>query len=1068
MDSNQPKKPETVTGPLAWMVRNRITPNLLMLIFIIGGLLLSSQIKREVLPAFDLDQIIISVNYPGASPEEVEQGILLAIEQSLGGMEAIEKITAVATEGSGRVVVELREKVNARKAFQDIDTEIGRISTFPKDAEKAVVSLDALKWRVLRLHLYGDMPYHQLRLAAEKIKAELLRTEGISQVEMVSPRNHEIEVAVPVATLRRYNLSHEQIAAAIRTASVELPGGSVDSEQGEILLRLKNRSKTVEEFAAIPIITTATGGTVSLGQIADIAESFDDVLRSTSFNGKPSIELLISRVGKETPISVSEKTREKMATIIGNFSPALNWAITNDNSEMYRARLGLLLKNAFIGLLLVLILLGLFLEVRLAFWVTMGIPVSFLGTMLFLPFFDVSINMVSMFAFIVALGIVVDDAIIAGENIHKHRQQGMSALDAAIIGAREVAIPITFSILTNIVAFLPLAFVPGIIGKMWRVIPLVVITAFAISWFESVFILPAHLAQLKKRKNNAVTRWLENLRLLVNNLMYRLTYKRYLPLLHFVLSCRYLFILVMLSVLLVSLCYVTSGRVPITPIPRVESDRVQVTATLPWGCPDSRLYTVREKLLATLAKVDSKYKKGTLIANTSTFINNNVVRIRAELTPIGIRPIGAAAVARLWRETTGSIVGLQSLLFEADARGPGSGAAISIELDHQNISTLNAASASLARQLEKFAQTRDIDQGHTTGKPQYSYTINKQGLALGLNSTSLGRQIRGNWQGIIALRQQQGENEVTVRVRLPENERANERNLEEMLIKTPNGGWVPLAEITTVTRTSADTSITRQNRRRTITVKANVVPLQDTRLIIAALKKSILPQLEQQFPGLHWSFQGRQVNSQKSVASLATGFLFALGGIYILLAIPFGSYSQPLIVMSAIPFGIIGAIYGHMLLGYSLSLASMMGMVALSGVVVNDSLILVHYANQRKGEGENIKKAVIFAGTQRFRPVLLTTLTTFCGLTPMIFETSRQAKFIIPMAISLGFGIIFATTITLLLIPSFYLAIHDLYTLATRQKRPASRKGTKTASKKELDREKLEEFILGIGRQEEE
>ncbi len=1040
-------------GFIHWMVHNRVAPNLLMFIFIIGGLLLSFQIKQEIYPAFERGQVTITVPYPGASPEEVEQGILLAIEESLSGIEAIDKIKAIAREGVARVVLYLRESADSRKAFQDIEAEINRITTFPKDAEEPVINLDILKWKVLHLHLYGQLPYHTLRTAAEEVKARLLQTRGINQVELVSPRAHEIEVAVPLANLRRYNLSHEQIAQAIRAASVELPGGSLNGKQGEILLRLTDRSRTAAEFAAIPVINGKSGATVSLGEVAEVRESFEDITRFTSFNGEPSIEIVVYRTGRETPVSVADKTKKTMAAISGDLPSGLHWAISGDSSEMYRARLSLLLKNAFMGLILVLVVLGLFLEIRLAFWVTMGIPVSFLGAMLFLPFFDVSINMVSMFAFIIALGIVVDDAIIAGENIYEHRQRGMNALDAAILGAREVAVPITFSILTNVTAFLPLAFVPGIVGKMWGVIPIVVITVFAISWFESLFILPVHLGHLQAEKRGVLSFLTKNIRRKVSNGLYQFLHRCYLPLLQFILSFRYLFILLMVAILLVTLIYVKSGRIPVTPIPRVESDNTVVTATLPWGSSNSRLYEVQKQLLASLKKVAAEYGDKELIANTSTSIDGNVVRIRAELTPLGVRPISTSEATRLWRELTAPIQDLQSLLFEADQGGPGGGAAISIELSHRSIATLNAASTILAEKLAEFPKVKDIDQGHAKGKRQYSYKINDKGKALGLNSAIIGQQIRGNWQGVVALRQQQGENEVAVRVRLPKEERSDENSLEEMLIRTPGKQWVPLSEVTDVSKAAAYTSITRRDRRRTVTVEANVEPLSEAQIILSSLEKEILPKLIQQFPGLQWSFQGRQADGRESTASLALGFLFALGGIYILLAIPFRSYSQPLIVMTAIPFGIVGAIYGHMLLEYNLSLMSIMGMIALSGVVVNDSLILVHYANEKKSVGVEVREAVILAGLRRFRPVLLTTVTTFCGLAPMIFETSRQARFMIPMAISLGFGIVFATVITLMLIPSFYLSIHDIYALFGKEKKGAIKQDSKSERIEELVRD---------------
>lgn len=1017
----QPEK-----GPVAWMINNRVTPNLLMIILVLGGALLCGKIKREVFPAFELDQVTITSSYPGASPEEVEQGILLALEEKLSGIEAIDELIAIAGEGSGRVVAKLREGVDSGKAFQDIDAEVQRITTFPADAERSVVTLDIHKRQVLRLHLYGDLPYRLLRDNAEKVKDRLLQDEGISQVEIASPRDHEIEVAVPLATLRRYNLSHEQIAAAIRAASIEIPGGTLDTSRGEILLRLKDRSEMAEEFAAIPIITTTAGSRVKLGELATVTESFEDVTRLTGLNGKPSIELLVYRAGKETPISVSDHTRAAMATIEQDLPPSIHWAITSDRSDMYRDRLRLLLENAMIGLVLVLVLLGLFLELKLAFWVTMGIPISFLGGMLFLPFFDISINMISMFAFIIALGIVVDDAIIAGENIHEYRQQGMNKLQAAISGARDVAVPITFSILTNIVAFLPMAFVPGVQGKVWRVIPLVVITVFAISWFESLFILPTHLAHLREGRFTRFRQHLDRLRQTVSDGLHSFVKMFYLPVLREILANRYLFIVFMTAVLLVSISYVKGGRLPVIFMPRVESNQAVVTATLPWGSPQKELLQVQETLLSSLKKVVDANGGIQLVENTSTFINDNMVRIRANLTPPDIRPMSTTQLTRRWRQATGPLPGLQSLLFEADRGGPGGGAAISVELSHREIAVLDAASASLAEKLEEFPQIRDVDRGYARGKLQYSYAINPRGQSLGLTSTEIGRQIRGAWQGVIALRQQRGGNEVTVRVRLPEEEREKESSLENLLIRTKGGQWVPLAEITSVKKAPGYTSITRRNSRRTATVEANVEPISESHAILTTLAETTLPQLVRQFPGLGWSFEGRQANQRESTGSLGLGFFFSLGCIYLLLAIPFRSYSQPVIVMAAIPFGIIGAIYGHMLMGYSLSLISMMGMVALSGVVVNDSLVLVHYANQKKQEGEAAREAILLAGTRRFRPVLLTTLTTFGGLAPMIFETSRQARFLIPMAISLGFGILFATIITLALIPCLYLALDDI------------------------------------------
>ncbi len=1025
MNNENTKGAKFTTGPIAWMINNRVTPNLLMIMLVLGGLLLSSQIKREVFPPFELGKVTVSVRYPGAGPEEIEQGILLAIEEKLSDIEAIDTLHAIASEGWGKVIADLRERADNREAFQDIEAEVSRITTFPVDAERPVVTLNVRRRQVLRLHLYGDVSQKILRATAETTRDRLLQTEGISQVEIDSPQAHEIEVAIPLSTLRRYNLTYEQVAKAIQTASIELPGGTLKTKKEDVLLRFQDRSRTAEDFSKIPVITSSSGQRVTLGELSEITEGFEDNTRFTTFNGKPSIELLVYRTGKETPITVSDKTRKKIAEIATDFSPAIRWAISRDRSHIYKDRLNLLLKNALIGLSLVLILLGLFLEPKLAFWVTMGIPISFLGAILFLPTLDVSINMVSMFAFIIALGIVVDDAIIVGENVHEFRQRGKNNLHAAILGAREVAIPVTFSILTNILAFLPLAFVPGTLGNFLGVIPLVVIVLFIISWFESLFILPGHLAHMSKKRFNQNKKQLKRLRQRVTAGLNSFIEKLYLPVLSKILSGRYLFVVFMVSVLAITLSYVESGRIRTVFMPRIESDQAVVTATLPWGSPESKLFETQQILLDSLESITSKNGGRRLIESTSTSLVNNEVRIRANLAPRDIRTMTTTELTHQWRKATAPLVGLQSLVFKADFGGPGGDAAITVELSHRNIEVLDAASAALAKELENFDGVRDVDRGYAKGKRQYSYTINAKGQALGLTSTEIGRQLRSAWQGAIALRQQDNGNEVTVRVRLPASERNKEANLENMMIKTPAGVWVPLFEVSSIAKSTSDINITRRDRRRIITLYADVVPISESQVILTSLKEKVLPQLVAQFPGLSWSFQGRQESLRGSSESLAIGFILALAGIYLLLAIPFRSYSQPLIVMAAIPFGIIGAIYGHILMGYNISLMSIMGMVALSGVVVNDSLVLVNYANKIRNN-ESGRKAICIACSRRFRPVLLTTLTTFGGLAPMIFETSLQARFIIPMAISLGFGIIFATVITLMLIPCLYLIINDI------------------------------------------
>ncbi|MFT5697160.1 MAG: multidrug efflux pump subunit AcrB [Desulforhopalus sp.] len=1013
------------SGPVYWMIHNRVTPNLLMIVLMLGGIFMSSKITREVFPAFELDNINISVAYPGASPEEVEQGIILAIEEGIQSIDGIKEITATASEGSANVVAELRDDASPQKLLQDIQQEVDRISTFPVDAEDPIISVSSIKRQVLRLNIFGNVGEETLRSTVEYVRDLLLQQKGITQIDLRGARDYEIEVAISRNTLRRYNLSIDSISKSIANSSVEIPGGKLETTGGEILLRVKNKSEWAKDFARIPIINSSGGTKIYLEDIATVRDGFEDTTRFGTYNNQPSIQLYVYRVGKETPIGVSDATREAMEEIENSLPPDISWAITSDRSNIYKQRLQLLLKNAFVGLVLVLLLLGIFLEMRLAFWVTMGIPISFLGGLLFLPFFDVSINMISMFAFIISLGIVVDDAIIAGENIYEYRQRGMNYYDAAIAGAKDVATPITFSILTNIVAFLPMAFIPGVMGKVWRVIPFVVIVVFLISWFESLFILPAHLAHSKENGKGTIAGALYNFQQKFANLLLRFIHNVYGPILTRIISVRYFTVAFLIAILVVTAAYVKSGRIRIILSPRVESDRAVVTATLPYGSPASEMTRVRDRLLTGLDKVAEQNGGDNLLEGAFALINDNKVEVNAYLTEPGLRPLSTGDTTKEWRKATGPIVGINTIRFESDRGGPGGGASIAVELRHRNSQILDKASVTLADRLLEFSSVKDVDSGFSEGKIQYNYQVNAWGESLGLSSSEIGRQIRNGFQGAIALRQQRGNNEVTVRIRLPEEERSNEFGMENFLIRTPAATYVPLSEITSIDKSRAYTTISRKDGRRTTTVSANVDPIGDSPVVIATLNATVLPELAEQYPGLSYGYSGRQADRKESIGNLLYGFLFALGGIYFLLAIPFRSYIQPIIVMVTIPFGMIGAVFGHMLMDYHLSLMSMMGIVALSGVVVNDSLVLVDYANKQKRKGLHSFEAIQLAGLRRFRPVLLTTLTTFGGLAPMIFETSRQARFMIPMAISLGFGILFATVITLALVPCMYLIVDD-------------------------------------------
>ena len=1013
-------------GPIAWMVRNGVTPNLIMLFLLIGGALMLFRIKQEVFPEFSLDTVAITVPYPGASPEEVESGIVLAIEEAVRGVEGVKQVTSTAGEGRGVITVELLSDADQQKAYQDIRQEVDRINTLPLDAEEPQVVLQIRRREVLDLQIYGNASEWVLRSIAEEVRDRLLQNPGITQIELDGVRAFELRVEVSPDVLRSYGLTLDDVATIIRRTAIELPGGSVRTEGGEILMRFKDRRDWASEFADLSVVLAASGAKLRLGDIARVTDSFEETFQFATFNGMPAVGFEVYRVGDETPIGVSDAVRKTMAEIEPSLPEGIRYVINNDWSDIYRQRMMLLTKNAVMGFVLVLVILGLFLEFKLAFWVTMGIPTAFLGAIFFMPAMDLSVNMISMFAFIIALGIVVDDAIVAGENIYELRQRGYNNMDAAILGAGQVSIPVAFSILTNIIAFVPLLFVPGMLGKTWSVIPFVVIPVFALSWMEALFILPAHLSHTSSKPSTGFGARLHHRQQVFARWLERVIEFKFGPFLDLCLRWRYVTVAASIALLFMVLGLVASGRMGFILMPRVESDRAVVTATLSYGSPLSRLEAVRDRLVAVADRVVAEQGGEALSRGVYATINDNVVEVSVYLTPPKQRPISTTELTKLWREKTGPMVGVETLQFAADRGGPGSGASLTVELSHRNIAMLERASVALAERLAVFPNVKDIDAGYKPGKRQFDFVLKPEGRSLGLTTENVARQLRAAFYGSEALRQQRGRSEVKVMVKYPEDQRVREFDIENFLVRTPSGRDVPLLEVAQIERGRAYTSIQRRDGRRTIQVSADVDPVGETGIVKADLDSTILPELARDFPGLSYGYEGRQADMQESVNALGAGFALVLFFVYFLLAIPFKSYIQPLIVMLSIPFGVIGAILGHLTMGYNLSIISIMGMIALAGVVVNGSLVLIEYANRLREEGVNAYEAIHRSGIRRFRPIMLTTLTTFAGLAPMIFETSRQARFMIPMALSLGYGILFSSIICLVLVPALYMIIEDI------------------------------------------
>jgi len=1023
---------QRMKGPIAWMANNSVAANLIMLFCLIGGLIMMNIIRQEVFPEIESDYVIVSVAYPGSSPVEIEKGIILSVEDVVSGLEGIKKVTSTATEGSGQINIELVSGTNKQKLVQDIKNEVDRITTFPVDIEKPLIYIASRKRHVISLLIHGKVKDKVLHELAESARDRLLQDKDITQVDFSGVRGLEISIEVPQKNLRKYNLSLNDISEKLKSKSVEIPGGGIKTRGGEILLRVNERRDYGKEFARTPIITTADGSVVYLEDIAEVKDGYEDSDRYALFNGEPSIRINVYSTETQTPVQVAQAVKKKIDEINVELPTGVMLDIRNDRSKIYEQRVNLLLKNGAIGLLLVLFILGLFLEMRLAFWVMMGIPISFVGSLLFLPVLNVSINMITLFAYIIALGIVVDDAIVIGENVYHYRQSGHSVLESSILGAKELAAPVTFSILTNIVTFLPLYFIPGIMGKIFKMIPLIVITVFLISLFESIFVLPAHLGHSGKKELTGVSRKIHEFQSTFSRGFRLWVEKRFGPFLQLSLSHRYLTVVITLSLLIVTISYAASGRMGFELFPKAESDYSVMTASLPYGTPIEKTTEVMKKIARGAQKTIDEIGSDELVKGVFADVGSggtHNISMRVYLADPDIREkiISTGGFTRKWRKNVGEIPGIDFMKFQSDFGGPGSGSSITVELNHRKISVLEKASAGLAQALEKFPIVKDIDDGFQPGKEQLDFRIKPEAESLGLSAHYIAREIRNAYYGALVVRQQRGRNELTVRVRLPKDERITEASLENMVIQTPAGKQVLLREIADFKRGRAYTVINRKNGRRVVNVSADVIPRNRSNEILAEIKSTTLPELMLKYPGLTYSFEGHQAEMRDSLDSLKTGFAIAMIAIFALLAIPFKSYTQPLIVMISIPFGITGAIVGHLITGYSLSLMSMFGIVALSGVVVNDTLVLVDMANRNiSNAGMDVPAAIYNAAIQRFRPIILTTLTTFLGLTPMIMETSRQAKFMIPMAVSLGFGILFATVITLVLVPSLYLILEDL------------------------------------------
>ncbi|MBN2467141.1 MAG: efflux RND transporter permease subunit [Deltaproteobacteria bacterium] len=1023
-------------GPIAWMAQNHVAANLLMLFFLIGGLLIGLQVKQEVFPEIDLEMISVTVPYPGAGPEEVEDGIILKVEENLSAIDGIKKIRSIAREGVGTVTVEVLEGEDVNQILQDVKVQVDQIMTFPEDAEEPLISEVSNRHAVLSVAVYGNISEKSLVERADKIRDDLLAFDEITQVEVSGVRPYEISVEIDEATLRRYSLTLEGVAETIRKASLDLPAGSIKAEGGEIALRTKERKYFGPEYADIVVVTQPDGTKIKLGDIAAVIDGFRETDTFATFDGQAAAMVNVFRVADQRPLTIAEIVHDYVNRQNHLLPAGVNLAIWFDYSEILKSRMQLLLKNAYLGLCLVLIILSLFLELRLAFWIALGIPISFLGALFLLPAENVSINMISLFAFIMALGIVVDDAIIVGENVYSHRRMGKPPLQAAVDGTIEVLGAVTFSVLTTIVAFLPLLFIQGMMGKFIRVIPLVVIPILVVSLIEAFCILPAHLNMVRQkviRVTNIQQRFAQGLESFVHGPFRRL--------LEMATEYRYTTISICLGLLLLTTALYMAGIAKFRYMPAMESDVIVVTLKMPYGTPVEETRRYADRLLNNAKQVIDEYDSrredgnsilrnifaivgGSALGEETAAAGGNFCEVVVYLKPSDERRISSTEFADRWRESTGGIPGAESLSFQSELIH--FGANINIQVSHTDFSILEYAAEQIKEALSTYDGVTDISDTHDQGKRELRFYLKPEARTLGITELDLARQLRAAFYGAEALRFQRGRHEVKVMVRYPEQERNKPGMLENMRIRTSDGGEIPFFRTASFDQGWGYSAINRTDQKRVINVTASTTASASPEEILKELSGDLLPGLTREYPGLSYRLEGESEERADSIQSMKRGFALALFAIYALLAVLFKSYLQPFIVMSAIPFGIVGAVWGHLLLGYDISIMSLFGIVALVGVAVNDSLILIDFVNRAVRQETGLKEAVIQAGQRRFRPVVLTSLTTFFGLAPMMTETSLQARFLIPMAISLAFGILFTTGITLFLVPSLYLCLQDV------------------------------------------
>lgn len=1053
-----------------WAVDNTPAMNVAMIALLAAGTWCMTSMQREFWPYYVLDEIEIRVAYPGASSEDIEEAICEKIESAVATIYGIDEINATASEGSGTVRLILESGVSQSDVQQilgEVRAAVDQIPSFPLLAEAPVISQRIPNSTAIQIGLIGPDSDSiesaiELRRTAERVRDDLLRLDSISQVELLGVPEFQIDVELREETLRQYGLTLPDVAQIIREENVEIPGGTLRSASQEILLRGSNRSNVGSEIAQLPIVNTSSGLALRLHDIGTVRDAFSDATAISRINGHPGIAITVNTTQSEDLLRVGRD----VYTYLDNAKLPDGYSMVayRDRSDDVRDRLSLMLKNGWQGLLLVFILLALFLEMRLAFWVAMGIPIAVCGAGVVMYFTGQTLNLTSLFAFLIALGIVVDDAIVIGENIYVHRSLGKNYRRAAIDGTLEVMPSVIVSVSTTVIAFLPLMFVTGQLGRFTTVLPLAVIAMLIVSLVESVTVLPSHLAH-QRNLFLAVVGWLLTpLRFIAvlfgflnqrfSKLMDGFIERFYLPVLSRSLTNPALVTTMAVGLLIVSAGIVRSGRVPFIVLPRIDSNVLSVLIAYPNGTPASVTDEATTRIESALAEVNkelaeqgaSEREDGVVLAmhravgfgasstgDVST--GSHVGSVTVSLIDSGMRKVSAKEIIDRWRKRAGEFPGTDVLVFGTGPRGP---AAAPIEVTllagSDDIAELQEAVAMVSSRLGEYPGVFDVTAGSKPGKYEYRLKIKDQARSMGVSLAELSQTVRSAYYGDEVMRLQRDRHEVELRVRYPIDQRDSLADFRQIRHRTHDGHVFPITELADIEVARTDSLIYRTDQMRAITISADIDEDQANAMnIVSDLKQSFVPQLVERFPRINVRWRGQQEQTDESMWSITLGFVLVIGAMYLLLTIEFKSYIQPVLVLSIIPFGFIGAIAGHLWMQLPLTLFSIYGLIALSGIVVNDSIVLIDFINMRLREGLSIQDAVLDAGRRRFRPVILTSITTIAGVLPILLETQRQALVLIPMATSLAFGLMFATAIVLVLAPTLLFVTQHLGQVATSQ-----------------------------------